>query len=66
MQAVNTFNIQCRKPVKTDLYVDIQAVIDDKVKMLTMHKSQKEWLDLSQAIDVYPTTIKDMRAEVAE
>ena len=34
--------------------------------MLAKHKSQKEWLDVSQGMNTYLTTMKDMCAEVGK
>ena len=34
--------------------------------MLSFHKSQKEWLDASQGIDSYLTTMADMCREVGK
>jgi LmbE family N-acetylglucosaminyl deacetylase len=53
----------CRQ-VTPDFYVDITEVIDLKTGMLTCHKSQKEWLDVSQGQDSYLTTMRDMMNEV--
>ena len=55
-----------RKPVKADFYIDVEAVIDKKTKMLAKHKSQKEWLDVSQGMDSYLITMKEMSREVGK
>jgi LmbE family N-acetylglucosaminyl deacetylase len=36
-----------------EFYVDISDVIEKKLEMLACHKSQKEWLDVSQGMDAY-------------
>jgi hypothetical protein len=33
--------------------------MDKKAEMLSCHKSQKEWLDVSQGMDSYLTTLSD-------
>jgi len=53
-----------RMPVKADFYVDISGVLDKKTEMLARHKSQKEWLDVSQGMDSYIVTMKGMSEEV--
>jgi LmbE family N-acetylglucosaminyl deacetylase len=47
-----------------DLFVDISGVIDEKARMLSLHASQKEWLDRSQGIGAYLDTIREMSAQV--
>ncbi|MDO5581394.1 MAG: PIG-L family deacetylase [Planctomycetia bacterium] len=42
-----------RKLVRAERYVDISSVIQRKRDYLGCHKSQKEWLDLSQGMDFY-------------
>ncbi len=53
-----------RRPIAPDFYVDITDVIDLKTEMLTCHKSQKEWLDVSQGQDSYLVTLRDMMREM--
>ena len=55
-----------RKPVDADFYIDVEAFIENKAEMLAKHKSQKEWLDVSQGLDAYLITMKEMSAEVGE
>src|SRR3989339_1719504 len=55
-----------RKPVKADFYVDIEKFIENKAEMLARHKSQKEWLDVSQGMDSYLITMKNMCAEIGQ
>lgn len=47
-----------------EFYVDIGNVIDVKVDMLLEHKSQKEWLDETQGMEIYQNTLKDLSMEV--
>jgi len=53
-----------RRRVCAGHYVDITSVMDLKREMLATHKSQKEWLDRSQGLDAYLTTMEDMCREV--
>jgi N-acetylglucosamine malate deacetylase 1 len=55
---------QLRKPILADFYVDIASVLAVKRRMLACHKSQKEWLDYSQGLDSYLTTMEAMCAEI--
>jgi LmbE family N-acetylglucosaminyl deacetylase len=55
-----------RKPVVPDFFVEISSVMDKKTKMLSFHKSQKEWLDVSQGFDSYLAVMADMCREVGE
>lgn len=45
-------------------FVDIGGVMEEKVRMLAHHKSQKEWLDKSQGMDSYIETMKSLMREV--
>jgi len=42
----------CRS-VKADFYVDIAAQMERKRRALACHRSQKEWLDVSQGLNAY-------------
>lgn len=53
-----------RRVVRPGLYVDIASVIERKRNALACHKSQKEWLDASQGLDSYLTTMEEMAAQV--
>ena len=55
-----------KRPVAADFYVDVEAFIDNKAEMLAKHKSQKEWLDVSQGLDAYLITMKDMSREIGK
>ena len=48
-----------RMPVNADIYIDVTDCIDKKAEMLSCHKSQKEWLDVSQGMDLYMTTMSE-------
>ena len=53
---------QLRRPVEADFYVNIASKMEIKRQALGCHKSQKEWLDISQGMDAY---IKDMENRAA-
>lgn len=55
---------QLRKPVVPEFFVDVASAMARKRQMLACHKSQKEWLDESQGIDSYITTMEAMCGEV--
>jgi LmbE family N-acetylglucosaminyl deacetylase len=51
-------------PVRPTHFVDVTDLIERKVRVLSCHKSQKEWLDVSQGLDSYLQAMKDLNAEV--
>jgi len=53
-----------RRRVLPEYYVDVSEVIAAKREALAQHRSQKEWLDESQGLDAYLTTMEAMSAEV--
>jgi LmbE family N-acetylglucosaminyl deacetylase len=53
-----------RQLVCPEIYVDITTVIKDKRSILAHHQSQKRWLDESQGMDSYLTTMEDLSREV--
>ena len=53
-----------RRRIMPDFYVDISSVLEQKEQMLACHVSQKNWLDESQGLDAYLTTMREMSAEV--
>jgi len=52
------------QPVRPDLTVDIGPVMSEKRAMLACHRSQKEWLDVSQGMDAYLEEMAGMSATV--
>jgi len=42
-----------RRLVRSGQYVDVGPVMETKRKMLTQHRSQKDWLDASQGLGAY-------------
>jgi len=57
---------QLGDPVHADLYVNVESVMDVKLRALGCHRSQKEWLDVSQGIDSYLVTMQDMSAAMGK
>ena len=53
-----------RHRVRAGQYVDIGAALAQKRAALACHRSQKEWLDVSQGLDAYLQTMEDMSREV--
>ena len=54
-----------RQPLP-DFYVDITGVIDRKEKMLSLHESQKAWLDRTQGMNSYLASMRDVSAQVGK
>lgn len=50
--------------VHPDFYVDVTTTLDKKRAALAEHKSQKVWLDKTQGLDSYLTTMEDMARTV--
>lgn len=50
--------------IRANDYVDISATLGRKREALACHRSQKKWLDESQGLDSYLTTMEDMAREV--
>ena len=55
---------QLRQTIHPHFYVDITSVIAKKREMLGCHRSQKEWLDVSQGMDSYIAEMEKSSAEV--
>ena len=55
-----------RQAILPDFAIDISSVMEQKTHMLSCHKSQKEWLDISQGMDAYLHTMQDLGKEVGE
>lgn len=52
------------RPVRPDFTVDIGTVLEGKKALLACHASQKEWLDRSQGLQSYLTTMVEMARTV--
>ena len=53
-----------RQPVRAETFVDITSVLAQKRKMLGLHRSQKEWLDVTQNMDAYLDDMEAMARKV--
>ncbi len=53
-----------RKRVRPEMFVDVTPTLDLKRAALACHRSQKEWLDVSQGLDSYLVTMTDMSRAV--
>ena len=56
---------QLGEPVLPHFIVDIEATLESKLGMLAEHASQRRWLDVSQGLDSYVETAREMAREVA-
>ncbi len=55
-----------RKPIIPSLLVDVTEKMDVKEAMLREHRSQKNWLDVSQGKDAYIDAMVEMAEQVAD
>ena len=55
-----------RQPIIPSLLVDVTSKMEVKEAMLREHKSQKDWLDVSQGKDAYIDAMKEMAEQVAD
>jgi N-acetylglucosamine malate deacetylase 1 len=55
-----------RKKIHSGQYVDIAPYLKTKREMLAQHRSQKEWLDLSQGMDAYLTDMENYSRSVGK
>jgi LmbE family N-acetylglucosaminyl deacetylase len=53
-----------RQLIRPGQFVDIAATFDRKRDMLACHRSQKQWLDVSQGMDAYLDEMADMSRAV--
>jgi len=53
-----------RRRIVPEYYVNTESVLAQKREALAQHRSQKEWLDVSQGMDAYLTTMEALSAEV--
>ena len=49
---------------KAKVVIEALKIIEEKTKLLAMHKSQKDWLDKSQGIDAYLQMMQEMSSQV--
>ena len=57
---------QLREPVSADTYINVSDYMESKREMLALHKSQKEWLDVSQGMDSYLTTMAEQCEKIGK
>jgi len=57
---------QLRNLIAPTLFVDVTDKVETKEDMLRAHASQKDWLDVSQGMDSYLITMRELCAEVGE
>jgi LmbE family N-acetylglucosaminyl deacetylase len=50
--------------VRPGLFVDVSSVMAEKTAMLACHQSQQHWLDTSQGLNAYLTTMRELMREV--
>ena len=55
-----------RRLVRPGQFVDIAGVLARKRRMLACHRSQKEWLDVSQGLDAYLNEMESMARQVGQ
>ncbi|MBP8130763.1 MAG: PIG-L family deacetylase [Candidatus Hydrogenedentes bacterium] len=55
-----------RRVVRPGQFVDVTGVLAQKREALACHRSQKEWLDVSQGLDSYLHAMEDMSRKVGE
>ncbi|MDP6337109.1 MAG: LmbE family protein, partial [Verrucomicrobiota bacterium] len=51
---------ELRRPVQPDLLIDTTVVFETKRQALAAHRSQKEWLDVSQGMNSYLKSMEEM------
>lgn len=51
---------QLCRPVAPEFVIDVSTVLDRKTDVLASHRSQRQWLDDSQGLDSYLTTMREM------
>lgn len=53
-----------RRRIQPEHYVDISSVIDMKREMLSQHRTQRDWLDVSQGMGSYLNEMENMAREL--
>ncbi len=52
------------QPIHPQFFVDVTELMEQKSQLLSLHESQKKWLDRSQGMDSYLATMRDLCADV--
>ena len=60
----HTLTDSMRRPIVPELFVDVGSVIEDRKALLACHRSQASWLDRSQGMGSYVTSMVDAAAAV--
>jgi N-acetylglucosamine malate deacetylase 1 len=55
-----------KREVIPEIFVDVSKVMGDRIKMLSAHKSQKDWLDKSQGFDSYIKTMEEWSEKIGK
>ena len=55
-----------RKLIEPEFYVNVEPVMQQKWDMLACHKSQKEWLDVSQGMNAYQKVMQDFMEQLGQ
>ena len=53
-----------RKRIEPEFFVNVGPMMQKKWDMLACHKSQKEWLDVSQGMDAYQKVMQDFMGQL--
>ncbi len=59
-------NDSLRTPIQPHFLINIASVIEQKKEMLVQHKSQKEWLDITQGMSAYELEMERMSQAVGK
>ena len=54
------------RKIEPEMYVNVAPMMRKKWELLSCHKSQKEWLDVSQGMDAYQKTMEEFMHELGE
>lgn len=55
-----------RKLIEPEFFVNVEPMMQKKWDMLACHKSQKEWLDVSQGMDAYQLTMREFMGNLGK
>jgi len=57
---------QLRKLVRPEIFVDVEPLLDRKIELLGLHKSQIGWLEESQHLGGFANELKKQAAEIGQ
>jgi LmbE family N-acetylglucosaminyl deacetylase len=52
------------EPVRPELFVNIETVMERKLELLGLHRSQQKWLETTQGMSSYQESMQQMMREV--